>query len=231
RLQPALARVDTSKLKPLSELGTEQYQGFPGGLYPEGRNRRPAAHEAAGIALAGKVRPLDADGKPSADGKIVLLAVGMSNTTQEFSAFQRLANADPEKNPQVVLVDGAQGGMTAAAIRDANDNGRGTKYWTTVDQRLKAAGVTRAQVQAAWIKQADAGPTQGFPRYAQTLWAELSQIVRLMHGRFPNLKLVYLSNRTYGGYARTPLNPEPYAYESGFAVKWLIEQQLKGEPG
>src|SRR5581483_8615051 len=52
---------------------------------------------------------------------------------------------------------------------------------------------------------------------------------QLMHKRFPNLKLVYLSNRTYGGYATTRLNPEPYAYETGFAVKWLIEQQLKGD--
>ena len=51
-----------------------------------------------------------------------------------------------------------------------------------------------------------------------------------MRPRFPNLKLVYLSSRTFGGYARTPLNPEPYAYESGFAVKWLIEQQLRGDP-
>jgi hypothetical protein len=90
--------------------------------------------------------------------------------------------------------------------------------------------VTRAQVQVAWIKQADAGPTQGFPGYARTLHAELRQIVQLLHDRFPNLKLVYLSSRTYGGYARTPLNPEPYAYESGFAVKWLIEEQLKGDP-
>jgi SAM-dependent methyltransferase len=228
--RPAPARVDTGRLKPLTEPGTERYQEFSGGLYPDRQNRRPAAHEAAGLALAEKVRPLDADGKPDPAGKIVLLSVGMSNTTQEFSAFQRLANSDKEKNPQLVLVDGAQGGMTAAAIRNPDDNGRGTKYWATVDQRLKAAGVTRAQVQAAWIKEADAGPTQGFPRYAQTLQAELAQIVRLMHDRFPNLKLAYLSSRIYGGYARTPLNPEPYAYESAFSVKWLIEQQLKGDP-
>ena len=31
-------------------------------------------------------------------------------------------------------------------------------------------------------------------------------------------------------YAKTALNPEPYAYESGFSVKWLIEQQIKGDP-
>jgi hypothetical protein len=39
-----------------------------------------------------------------------------------------------------------------------------------------------------------------------------------------------LSSRTYGGYAKTPLNPEPYAFESGLSVKWLIEDQIKGEP-
>src|SRR5262249_25409499 len=115
-------------------------------------------------------------------------------------------------------------------IQDADDKGSGTRYWTTVDERLKSAGVTRAQVQAVWIKQADAGPSQGFPKYAQTLQEELANIVRLLPGRFPNIKLVYISSRTYGGYARTPPNPEPYGYESGFSVKWLIEQQLKGEP-
>jgi hypothetical protein len=44
------------------------------------------------------------------------------------------------------------------------------------------------------------------------------------------LRLAYLSSRTFGGFAKTPLNPEPYAYESGFAVKWLIERQIKGDP-
>src|SRR5262249_20525986 len=98
------------------------------------------------------------------------------------------------------------------------------------ERGLKPADGTREQVQVAWIKQADAGPTQPFPKHAQILQEELATIVRLMKQRFPNLKMVYLSSRIYGGYARTRLNPEPYAYESGFAVKWLIEQQLQGEP-
>jgi hypothetical protein len=222
-------KFDTSKLKTLHELGTEKYQGFAGGLYPEGKNERPKDHEAAGLALAKAVRPLGTDGKPAADGKIVLLSVGMSNTTQEFSAFKRAADADKEKNPDLVLVDGAQGGMTAARIKNPDDKGTGAKFWEVVDQRLKAAGVTRDQVQVVWIKEANAGPKEGFPKYAQTLRDELRQIVQLMHRRFPNLKLVYLSSRTYAGFAKTALNPEPYAYESGFSVKWLIEEQLKGD--
>jgi hypothetical protein len=119
--------------------------------------------------------------------------------------------------------------MTARAIQDPDDDHQGTRYWNTVDERLEDAGVTRAQVQAVWIKQADARPDQGFPRYAKTLQAELTKIVQVLAQRFPNLKLVYLSSRTYGGYAKTPLNPEPYAYESGFSVKWLIERQLRGD--
>jgi hypothetical protein len=229
-------KVDLSRVKPLTDMDPdEDYKGFKGGLYPGGKNERPAAHEAAGVALARQVRPLDPDGKPSADGKIVLLAVGMSNTNQSFAGFMQVARGDKEINPRVVLVNGAQGGMTAALIQNLDGgrrtpDGRRISYWAEVDNLLGKAGATRAQVQAVWIKQADAGPGQGFPKYAQTLQAELAKIVQLLHDRFPNLKLVYLSSRTYGGWAKTRLNPEPYAYESGFSVKWLIEQQLKGDP-
>jgi Cu/Ag efflux protein CusF len=227
---PLMPRVESDKLRPLIVLGKEKYQGYEGGLYPEGKNDRPAAHEAAGLALAKQVQPLDKEGKPSADGTIVLLSVGMSNTAQISQGFQKALAGEQDKNPRLVFVNGAQGGMTAFAIQDPEDNRSGTRYWTTVDDRLKAAGVTRAQVQVVWIKQADAGPSQGFPAYAQKLEEELQRIVQLLPKRFPNVKLAYLSGRTYGGFAKTALNPEPYAYESGFSVKWLIEKQLKGEP-
>ena len=222
---PALAKFDTAKLKTLPNLGSEKYQGFEGGLYSGGKNERPKDHDAAGLALAKTIAPLGPDGTPAKDGKIVLLSVGMSNTTQAFFTFKRIADADDAKNPDLTIVDGAQGGMTAARIKATTSS----QYWTVVDQRLKAANVAREQVQVAWIKQADAGPSQGFPKYAQTLRDELRQIGQLMHTRFPNLKIVYLSSRTYGGYATTSLNPEPYAYESGFSVKWLVEEQIAGE--
>ncbi len=51
-----------------------------------------------------------------------------------------------------------------------------------------------------------------------------------LHGRYPNLRIAYLSSRIYAGYAVTPLNPEPYAYETAFAVKWLIADQIAGKP-
>lgn len=220
---------DTSKLVALPELGSGKYQGFEGGLYPGGKNERPAQHEAAGLRLAKEVTPRGGDGQPSPSGKIVLLSIGMSNTSQASMGFaKRLADFE-QKNPHLVFVNGAVGGQTAVAIQDPDDNGRGTKYWAIVDQRLSDADVTRAQVQAVWIKQADAGPSQGFPAYAKKLQGELAKIVQIMPKRFPNAKLCYLSSRTYGGFATTKLNPEPYAYESGFSVRWLIEQQIKGD--
>jgi hypothetical protein len=225
----AAAPALPAKTKPLSEMGGDRYKGVEGGLYPGGSAVRPAAHETLGLALAKQVKPLDAKGTAAADGVIALLAIGMSNTTQEFSTFKRRADADAGRNPKLVLVDGAQGGMAARQIEDPGDHGTGTRYWATVDERLAGAHVSRAQVEVAWIKQADMRPSDPFPGHAKTLQQELERIVDDLHDRFPNLRLVYLSSRTYGGYAKTSLNPEPYAFESGFAVKWLIEDQVKGE--
>ena len=98
-----------------------------------------------------------------------------------------------------------------------------------VDERLKAAGVTRQQVQAAWVLQANPGPNRPFPAEVKELQHNLADTLHVMQDRFPNLKIAYLSSRTYAGYATSPLNPEPHAYESGFAVKWLIADQLAGK--
>ena len=85
-------------------------------------------------------------------------------------------------------------------------------------------------MQAAWAKFADARPTLPFPEDARKLQSEIQTIVQSLPGLFPNLKLLYLASRIYGGYASTNLNPEPYAYQSGFAVKWVIEEQILGNP-
>jgi hypothetical protein len=232
----APAKQDTSALVPLVDLGKREYLGFAGGLYPNGKNTRPDAHEAAGVALAQAIQPLDAHGQRNSDGKIVLLGIGFSNTVQAFDGFMQVARDDNDLNPQLVLVNGAVGGMSAQKIQNPDDQGTGTRYWATVDERLETAGVTREQVQAIWIKETDPAPhAAGFPAYVATLEEELTKIVHILPARFPNAKLVYFSSRTYGGWAkgrpdgRGPGNSEPFSYESGFAYKWLIEKQINGD--
>jgi hypothetical protein len=113
--QPPPAKPPTG-LKPLCDMTAEdRYKSRDGGLYGGGKNEPPEKHLQAAMKQAKTIQPLDAEGKPSDDGKIVLISVGMSNTTQEFSQFITLANVDPEKSPKVVIVDGAQGGQTSHA--------------------------------------------------------------------------------------------------------------------
>jgi hypothetical protein len=212
---------------PLTQLSSGLYQGEQGGLYPEGSNTRPTAHENTGLQLSGSIQPLKWNGKPKRKGKIVLLSIGMSNTTMEFSTFKEMADADPDKNPRLVIVDGAQGGMAANIIANPNDP-KYKQFWQTVDSRLDDAGVSAAQVQVAWVKQADIRPTAAFPNDALALEDELETIAHILVQRFPNIKLAYYSSRIYAGYASTSLNPEPFAYQSGFAVKWMIEKQING---
>ena len=216
---------ESTGLVPLTDLGTQRYQGEQGGLYPGGSNVPPPAHQKAGFALARQIAPLDREGRPAPDGKIVLLSIGMSNTTMEFQTFQKLAAAEPNLNPRLVLVDGAQGGQTAHITADPN-----ARFWNVVAERLQNAGVTSAQVQVAWVKQANAGPREPFPTEAKRLQADLVNTLHNLHDKFPNLKIAYLSSRIYGGYALTPLNPEPHAYEGAFAVKWVIADQISGRP-
>lgn len=216
---------ESTGLIPLPDLGTGMYKGEQGGLYPGGVNTPPPAHLKAGLALAKEIVPLDGDGHPSSDGKIVMISIGMSNTTMKFQAFQQLAKQQSDLNPKLLLVDGAQGSQVGWITSKPN-----TPFWGVVNDRLKAAGVTPAQVQAAWMLQANPGPRDEFPTDMKELERNIIDTLHNMHDKFPNLKVTYLSSRTYAGYATSPLNPEPYAYENGFAVKWVISDQLAGKP-
>jgi len=154
-----------------------------------------------------------------------MLSIGMSNASLEFQEFIREANADPQKNPKLQLVDGAVSGQDAETIKNPN-----ATYWTIVDQRLANAGATNEQVQLIWLKEAIARPTESFPVDAQHLQDDLAAIVQILRQRFLNLQIIYLASRTYAGYATTNLNPEPFAYESGFAVKGLIIAHMMNNP-
>jgi hypothetical protein len=203
-------------MTPLTDLGTKRYHGYSGGLYGNGNNTPSGSYLKAGLAAAKRVHPID--------GRVVLLSIGMSNTTQEFSAFKRLADSDSRKNAQLTIVDGAQGGQDAEIVKDPS-----ARFWNVVAARISAAGVTASQVQVVWLKQAIAREANPFPQDALRLETDLRAIVGILRDRFPNLQLIYLSSRTYAGYATTALNPEPQAYDSGFAVRWLVNERVKGK--
>jgi hypothetical protein len=217
---------------PVTELGESQYKSQTGGLYGDGRNTPPDSEAKAAQEQTSLIRPLDANGVPSESGIIALISLGMSNATLEFSTFKRAADADPDKSPDVVIVDCAQGGQAAREWAYPGSDPRKPSPWPVMDQRLRQAHVEPSQVQLVWMKQAEINPSQygDFPAHAQVLRDDMAIIVRMLKARFPNLRIVYLSSRIYAGYATTTLNPEPYAYESAFSVRWLIEDQINNDP-
>jgi hypothetical protein len=212
RADCSLARTG---LVPLTDMGKRKYRGYRGGLYPSGTNRPTKAYLRKGTEAAKRVRPIN--------GKIVLLSIGMSNASVEFAAFKRTADRDPQKNSSLVIVDGAQDGFDSRRARSQ------PVFWETIDQRLSDAGVTPDQVQAVWLKESVAGEQRRFPKDARGLQSDLRAILKIMRVRYPNVKLVYLSSRTYGGYAITGLNPEPAAYDSAYAVRGIIQERIRGK--
>ncbi len=210
--------------KPLTEMtADDKYKGEDGGLYGGGHNEPPAAHAKAAQKEAEQIVPRDAGGRPAAGGTIALVSISMSNATQEFSQFKRLADADSEKSPRLTIVDCAQGGQAMAQWVDPKG-----RAWTEADRRIEAARISPKHVQVAWIKLANVGPTGELQEHGKKLQKDTLAVLHNAKARFPNLRIVYLGSRIYAGYGTTRLNPEPYAYESAFVVRWLIQDQIKG---
>ena len=221
-LPAAAAAQPCSQCVPLDHPAGGFYLGQQLGLYPGGANTVPASQLGLALQARDNAVPRDANGVPDPDGWLGFLAIGMSNTNQEFAVFEREYEYLSPRNGRLVVVDGAVGGWSANLIVN-----RSASYWTLVDQRVAAAALDPDQVQIVWLKEAEnmiMNPS--FPAHAETLRAHLRGIVRHLKDRFPRLQLCYLSSRIYAGYG----SGEPIAYESGFGVRWLIEDQMSGDP-
>lgn len=217
--------------QPLNDLGSSEYvrldsgpTGYMGGLYPGGSNLRPPAHDAAGQAIANEIVPLNNAGEVDENGRIVVVSIGMSNTAAEFIEFIRLRQVDDTLNPALAVVNGASPGQTADIWADPD-----AAVWQNLEDYLTSGGLSAAQVQVAWIKLAQTG-SGDFPAKAESLEADLEQVIHNLKARFPNVRLAYLSSRTRSYTYWQGLSPEPAAFETGFAVRWLIEKQINGDP-
>lgn len=233
---PVARAADSIGAIPLNDLGGGTYKGFTGGLYPSGSNAIPAAHLTAGMQRRSEIRRLNAAGQPSATGKIAFISVGISNTSQEFCAtlgttkckswtFMGQAARDPQVNHNSLrLVNGAQGGADALTWEAST-----AQNYARLQTRLLDSSLTERQVQVAWVKLANSQAAPYLPdpnADAYVLERRLGNVLRAMKVRYPNLKQVFLSSRTYGGYSGTGPKGDPKAYEMGFAVKWLVKAQI-----
>lgn len=167
---------------------SENYLGFQGGLYEGVSDTMPTDHATAGTAAAALIKALDHNGNPSTTGAIVFLGIGMSNATEEFSAFISTAAASSGVNhTTLAMEDGASGAATAcywtvatgqipvSTCPDAKgvlldnqyDRVRDTVLATATTAPSAPAGcgaapktpcLTEKQVQVLWIKNANPRP-------------------------------------------------------------------------
>jgi hypothetical protein len=218
-------RKAPESLKPLTDMtADDKYEGEDGGLYGKGSNEPPEALKKSADAALAQIKPLDAAGKPSDSGKIVLVSISMSNATQEFSFFKQIADKDERKSGKLTIVDCAQGGQAMAEWVPA-DGGP----WREAMNRIERAGVSPEQVQVAWIKLANVGPSGSMKEHLDKLEADTTTVLHNAKKRFPNLRIAYLGSRIWAGNATGGLNPEPYAYEGAFSVRHLIQKQMNGD--
>lgn len=220
-------------LTPLTDMvAGQKYFGESGGLYGNGQNTPPESHLERARQASAQILPRGPDGSPAPavpgpeGGRIGLVAIGMSNAKMEFDRFMRIAQID--KSPAVILVDAARPGNVASYWVKPDPN---NDPWVFTANVVERAGLTPEQVQVVWLKEANGGPRPGrddFPVYAQRLRDDMAYMVERVKQEYPNVQIVYLSSRIYAGYSLIELSPEPFAYEGGFSVRWLIQDQMDG---
>lgn len=234
----------------LYDLGIGPYKSFEGGLYSGGSNVRPPAHESAGIAIAQLIKPLSTTGVEDPNGRIGLISIGFSNMTQEwrtgavgdpasvpltFTSKATVLQVSGVVNDRVLIIDGAQGNQdTFDWSHEPPDID--LPPWSIVLARLSGPVYNSSveQVQIACVKVATRGPSQciasdgSFTGDAGANAANFAKLARNLKFVFPNIKLAYFVSRSYAGYALTNGNPEPFAYEQGFSIKWMIDVQTQG---
>jgi hypothetical protein len=233
---PSLGVVSNATKIPLTDQVNGNYLGFPLGLY-NGSNTMPAAHDNTGRVMARRIKKLNTAGQSSATGKIILLSVGMSGAAQEWCGKHTLGvNCTSWSAQGSMMLDATR--TSSVVVFNGADGAQVTDDWATpqaanyprVAGLLANNGYSEKQVQVIWVKLANRNPTISLPSPQADAYAmerSLGNVMRTLKIRYPNLKQVFITARIYGGYVTTPVNPEPWAYETGFAVKWLIDAQIR----
>ena len=210
--------------------GAPYLEKFETGLYPGGKNEIPEAHRKSGERMAASITPLNSDGKPNPDGKIVALVMGHSNCLLYFGNLEEhLKQHAQELNPKYELLNAAVGGNQLPEIRYFK-----SPVWKKAESLLARPGYSPLQVQVLFLHTTYNGavnsshaPPRSFPEDMKKMQGDLAAVLENCVKIYPNLKIAYLTSdgfRHYTGF-------EPHVWQEAFAFKWLIESQIKAEDG
>jgi len=165
------------------------------------------------------------------NGRIVVIAISMSNGNLEFGRFIDLYANDPEVSEAVALVNCARGGNALERWLEKQS------LWDDCKDKVVAAGFTLDQIKVVWAKDADQFTDHGrtLPDPAADyfdLVTNISGLSERIGEEFPSVQAVFHSSRIYAGYvspARQAARGEPISYEGGLAVNAAIERWKAGE--
>jgi hypothetical protein len=202
--------------KPLTEPGFYEKDGkkYERGLYPGGTNEIPKAHLEARVRLARTIAP-------DSNGRIVLTAIGHSNPKAYFKEFLnelRTKAGTGEINPKVDFVSNCKSGKICPDwLKEAQEGA------------LSVKPETQALIVLTTYHRAGGDSDGGddalpFEEKMGKMKAAMKTIVQAAAKTCPNLKIAFIGCDTWRAKC------EPRVYEEGFAEKWLIEDQIKGDP-
>lgn len=195
------------------DVGTGTYKGLPLGLQDNG----------APVVTA-------------VDGVIGVVCIGMSNASQECEDFIAKLGGEfaGQVNPQVRVVNCAVPGN---AIEKWNDPAYDKLWEKCIGQKIPQAGLRPEQIRVVWHKAADMFTTEAsgaaFPPYPDPnsdyfhFYANLTMFAARLHEKLPSVQAVYVTSRSYGGFAAKESRGEPHSYEEGLALnQWLKDHPL-----
>jgi len=232
---------DSTGLIPLIDLGPGYYEGYQGGLFLDGSNfENPAGqHFKKGKNFAKNLQPLDSLGNINYDGGTVLMGgFGPSlpgHMMDEFVPVVRDTTDDVYFTNicfDAINMGAGGKGLDYAIGEDSN------KYWNNMEKKIAEKGYTVSQLQVGWMyfnDKYDSTGTQSFPETPNHIRDNLVTYLHMLKNHFPNMKIMFVSGRHYGGYADSTLEQfpaigEPASYWNNWSVKWLIEDQITGDP-
>lgn len=169
------------------------------------------------------------------NGKIIIIAISMSNGHQEFNRFIELYENHPDVSGEIVLINCAVGGSALERWVGAE----GQELWDQCKSNVTKKH-SLDQVKVVWAKNADQftelGITLPDPQADYyNLVTNIGLLGQKVGSEFPSVQAIFNTSRIYGGYVeekKQAARGEPISYEGGFATNTVIEKYKNGElPG